>query len=119
MIKNKIIAIDYDGTCTEKNEYPNLGVLRDGLKGVIDLLQDNGNILILNTCRKGKELQEAIDFLEENKIHFDYVNENVPFLIEKYGDCRKIYADIYIDDNNFLQNKDINWYDIFRYFLSY
>ena len=30
---------------------------------------------------------------------FDYINENVPERIQRYGlDCRKIGADIYLDD---------------------
>jgi hypothetical protein len=30
---------------------------------------------------------------------FDAVNENLPDMVEKFGnDCRKVYADVYIDD---------------------
>ena len=38
-------------------------------------------------------------FCEKNGLVFDTVNENLPELIDLYkNDCRKINADIYIDD---------------------
>jgi len=36
-----------------------------------------------------------------NGIFFDYYNENSDRKIQEYGDCRKIGADLYIDDKNF------------------
>ena len=115
MIHNKIIAIDYDGTCTKENSFPNIGELRDGLKYCINKLRENGNIVILWTCRHDEDLENVKDYLHENDILFDYFNENPLFMIEKYGDCRKLGADFFIDDKNIFC-KDINWYDIFRYF---
>ena len=41
------------------------------------------------------------EFLKENDLAPDLVNENDPALIEFFGnDCRKIYADVFIDDRN-------------------
>ena len=117
MIHNKIIAVDYDGTCTTKNNFPNVGEIRDGLKYCVDRLKENGNILILWTCRHDEKLEEAKNHLIKNGIEFDYYNENPSFLIEKYGDCRKMGADFFIDDKNLFCN-EINWFDIFRYFDS-
>ena len=35
----------------------------------------------------------------EHGLKFDAVNENLPEMIEWHGnDCRKIFADVYIDD---------------------
>ena len=35
----------------------------------------------------------------EHGLEFDAVNENLPEMIEWYGnDCRKVFADVYIDD---------------------
>ena len=35
----------------------------------------------------------------ERGLVFDAVNENLPSIIRKFGgDCRKIYADAYLDD---------------------
>lgn len=56
---------------------------------------------ILWTCRHGEQLKFAVDYLKnEHGIVFDFVNENIPSQIEMYGDCRKIWADYYIDDKN-------------------
>lgn len=57
--------------------------------------------LILWTCREGKKLDEAKEFLRKHEIlyYFTYINKNSNFNILKYdNDCRKIGADIYIDD---------------------
>ena len=94
----KIYAVDFDGTITKENVFPLLG---EPNKPVIDHIKQlqKHNIIILWTCRCGKHLDEAIAFCAEVGIRLDYVNKNVPELIEKYGnDCRKIFADYYIDD---------------------
>ena len=46
-----------------------------------------------------EQLEDAVAWCKERGLEFDAVNENLPELIELYGnDCRKINADIYIDD---------------------
>lgn len=35
---------------------------------------------------------------EEHQIVFDFVNQNATWLIDEYGDTRKVFADIYIDN---------------------
>lgn len=58
-----------------------------------------GSRIILNSCRTGEALEKAVQFCKENGLEFDRVNENLPELIEAYGeDSRKISADYYIDD---------------------
>lgn len=53
----------------------------------------------MNTCREGERLQEAVDWCANFGLGFDAVNDNLPELIEFLGhDCRKIAADVYIDD---------------------
>ena len=92
-----IIAVDFDGTLAE-TDYP---YIKYGKWAVIKYVlskQKNGAIIILNTCRHGEELDNAVIFCKEYGLVFDYINENVPELIKKYGDCRKIAADFYIDD---------------------
>ena len=50
-------------------------------------------------CRVNERLAEAVEFCRGYGLEFDYVNENVPENIEKYGnDCRKVYANHYVDD---------------------
>jgi hydroxymethylpyrimidine pyrophosphatase-like HAD family hydrolase len=93
-----IYAIDFDGTIAV-SEYPKI---LGPIKCVIDTckkLKEEGHILILWTCRRGRALQEAIAFCEEQGLTFDYINENVPEIIEFFGsDTRKIFADYYLDD---------------------
>ena len=96
-----IFAIDFDGVIVE-DQYPAIGQLMPDAKNSMRLLFELGHILIINTCRAGKFAAAAQEYLKEQDIPFHYFNENMPERIEKYGeDCRKISADVYIDDKNF------------------
>ena len=103
---DKIIAVDFDGTLAI-TEYPKIIEPIEPVISYIKQCKAEGNIIILWTCRHDKELAEAVEWCKIQGLEFDYVNENVPELIEEYGDCRKIYADEYVDD------KAINASDIF------
>lgn len=72
--------------------------------------QKKGDYIILNTCRSdfsmetGEEktsanLKEAVIYLQNKGFVPNQFNENAPWLIEKYGDCRKISCNRMIDDN--------------------
>lgn len=94
----KIISIDWDGTVVE-NAYPEIGELRKNAKEVINRLFDEGFVILINTCRAGMYEGEVYKFLVKNQIAFNYINCNLPSQIEHFGmDCRKLSADIYIDD---------------------
>ena len=96
-----IVAVDFDGTLAI-TRYP---TIISPIVKTIEFCKNRklqGDILILNTCRQGKELSESIDWCNTQGIVFDYVNENPPDRIAIWGDCRKIYADIYLDDHNIL-----------------
>lgn len=96
-----VIAIDFDGTIV-KNQWPEIGKLRFLAKPVIKWLQKRGHELILFTCREGDYLDNACFFLKANGIEVTYLNENTKERIEQYGgDCRKISADLYLDDRAF------------------
>jgi len=106
-----IIAIDFDGTVVE-DKYPKIGKLLPNAAKVIRELHRYYTIIIY-TCRHiEQDLMEMCGFLDDNDIPYDYVNKNVPEMIEKYGESRKIYADIYIDDHN-LMGVPL-WEDIFE-----
>lgn len=93
-----IYAVDFDGTLCA-NMYPKIGQARTAVLEFIREAKDNGGTIILWTCREGELLDRAVEWCRSNKVPIDYVNENVPAISQKFGsDCRKIYADFYIDD---------------------
>lgn len=88
-----IIAVDFDGTL-QVNGKPN-----EALFMFLISCQQAGNVVILNTCRNGKRLEEAVVFCAKQGLRFQAVNQNLPHVIRQLGyDPRKIYADLYIDD---------------------
>lgn len=88
-----IIAVDFDDTI-----YIN-GKANTPLIEKLKINLSRGDILILNTCRTGKRLKDAVMFCNRQGLYFHSVNENVPLAIKMLGhNPRKIYADIYIDD---------------------
>lgn len=61
--------------------------------------EKKGTKIILWTCRCGQPLADAVEFCRTHGLEFDAVNENLPEMIEAYGeDSRKVSADKYIDD---------------------
>lgn len=93
------IAVDFDNTLAV-TRYPSIiapiGTVVDYIR---DAKENHNAIIILWTCREGKELEEAVAWCKENNVPIDYVNESVPARVKKWGnDCRKVGADIYIDD---------------------
>ncbi|WP_331661938.1 hypothetical protein [Lachnoclostridium sp.] len=98
MIKNKVIAVDFDGTlCSDR--YPAIGIENIKLIEALKSLRKDGCKLIFWTCRRGIYLDAAIHWCQDFGLEFDAVNENLPEHIELFGDdSRKIFADIYIDD---------------------
>ena len=97
-MKNKIIAVDFDGTLVT-DEYPKIGQPNIKLINKLRRLSKN-NTLILWTCRTGDKLKEAVEFCLLCDLQFHYINENSKEILKKYGniDSRKITADIYLDD---------------------
>jgi hypothetical protein len=96
-----IIAIDFDGTIV-KNAWPKIGRIRIGARWALRKLKRRGHILILNTCREGDLLNNALMFLSDNNISIHCANCNIIERIRQYGgDCRKISAELYLDDRGF------------------
>ena len=108
-----IIAIDFDGTIVE-DAFPGIGRIKPGAVEAIKQFRQDGHFLILWTCRRGKRLAEAAQFLGENGLHFDAYNESCPSNVDKYSgeDTRKVFADMYIDDRGFGELPD--WEEIAR-----
>lgn len=99
---SKVWAIDFDGTLCE-NAWPRIGKANIATIAFFRERKSKGDKLILNTCREGDLLEKAIVFCKKQGLTFDAVNENLPERIVSYGgDCRKISADYYVDDKNFM-----------------
>ena len=93
-----IIAVDFDGTLCE-NEWPGIGETKWETVQALIAAQAAGARLILWTNRVGARLAEAVEWCRQRELEFDAVNENLPEVLAAFvTDCRKVYADIYLDD---------------------
>ena len=102
--RKPIIAVDFDNT------------LRIGGKpneALFNIIKERNEDIdfILWTCRVGKDLIDAIKFCEENGWSPKYVNENVE---KDLPDCRKVFADYYIDDLSVYQD-DETFFNTLKY----
>lgn len=92
----KFYAFDFDGTLVE-NKFPEIGTIINGqVERLNNLYDDLSNIIIIWTCRSGEYESLMRNFLINNRIPFDFINEN-PMV--DYG-SRKVFATEYIDDRN-------------------
>jgi hypothetical protein len=115
--KRIAVAIDFDGTLVE-DKFPDIGKANLFALDFCRWCNDNNVALILWTCRTGFDLAEAIYWAKFFEIRFDEVNQNLPDWIESFkayrpgvpADCRKVAADIYIDDK--ANGGDIDWQKI-------
>ncbi len=97
-MEHMIIAVDFDGTLCYSN-WPELGEPNRPLIEYLRAQRASGNKLILWTCRAGEALDQAVLWCHEQHLEFDAVNDNLPEVIEMYGNnSRKITCDYYIDD---------------------
>lgn len=100
-IFNKVIAVDFDGTLFKKAKYPEFGAPNQKLiQTLIDLQQKQECKLILWTCREGELLDRAVRACGQCGLRFDAINDCIPERAAKYGNSRKVGADIYLDDKS-------------------
>lgn len=101
-INFQTIAVDFDGTlCFSK--WPELGEPNRPLIEYLKVWRNQGNKLILWTCRAGEALEKAVSWCRDQQLEFDAVNDNLPEIIEMYGNnSRKVTCDYYIDDKAML-----------------
>ena len=96
------IAIDFDGTIVE-HRYPRIGKEIPFAIATLKQLQTERHLLVLWTVREGKLLDEAVDFCRKRGLEFYAVNANHPeeeVRNDMASPCRKVVADLYIDDLN-------------------
>lgn len=95
-----IIAVDFDGTIVE-HKYPEIGKERPFATYTLRKLTEERHRLILWTVRRGKELEEAVEWCRQRGVEFYAVNRNFPEeIVEPHGGYSKINADMFIDDCN-------------------
>ena len=105
-----IIAIDFDGTISIVDDYPNCGKIRKYAKRVINFMYKLGIKIVIWTSRDMAYNQDEkqiydhltpmLEFLDNNDVHYDSINKSVQFSPFPY-DSRKIYAHMYVDDRSF------------------
>ena len=96
------IAIDVDGTIVD-HRYPRIGKEIPFAIATLKQLQTERHLLVLWTVREGKLLDEAVDFCRKRGLEFYAVNANHPeeeVRNDMTSPCRKVVADLYIDDLN-------------------
>jgi len=98
MKRDKIIAIDFDGTIWDKDKKE----LLSGCENALRDLKDAGYVLVLWTCRNGNRLANAKNILKEHGLHdlFSAFNEHPPRIKLKYKTSAKLLAGVFIDDRN-------------------
>ena len=105
--RQKILGVDFDDTLflnsfPHNYTQPNWPVIRHVIRRMTE-----GWYIILVTCRTAPELVNgAVAAARSAGITFDAINQNHPAQIAKWGDCRKIYCDEYIDDKNFIPGSE-------------
>lgn len=93
------ISVDFDDTIAEAHNFPEIGDLKHEADIYINKMYDAGYNIIINTCRTDDHQSDAEKFLKEKGIKYHHINCNLPANIEFFNqDCRKISADVYIDD---------------------
>lgn len=98
-MRNKIIAVDFDGTLIEEGKWPGIGTTNEKVLNYCKDEQVKGARIILWTNRVGEPLETAVRWCEAHGLRLDAVNDNIPEMVEFFGaNTRKIYADEFIDD---------------------
>lgn len=112
-----VIAVDFDGTIVE-HRYPQIGKeLPFAVSTLRQLQKEQPELrLILWTVREGELLRQAVDWCAERGLTFFAVNSNYPEELPTEASagqgCRKVTADLYIDDRNF--GTLPSWPEIYR-----
>lgn len=88
-----ILAVDFDGTIA-RSSFPDILGEQPYAGEVLRKLHERGHYIIIWTCRSGKNLLDAINWLLEHNIPFDRVNDHCPENIKRYGKGSARYTPI-------------------------
>ena len=99
-----IIAVDFDGILVA-DQFPYIGAANYRMVNFVKSLISDGHEVVLWTSRTGTPLTDAMEWCEEQGLHFCAINDNSPSNKAKYEamypqGTRKVSADIYIDDHD-------------------
>lgn len=95
-----IIAVDFDGTIVE-HKYPEIGKEIPFATNTLKKLIEDRHQLILWTVRRGKELEEAVEWCRQRGVEFYAVNKSYPEEVVESGETYyKVNAELFIDDLN-------------------
>lgn len=102
---------DFDLTLALDGHYPDIGRSNNELIEFLINERKDGNEVILNTMREGKELDEAVAWCKQQGLEFDAVNENLPRLRDLYkNNPRKLFGNSIFDDMQMIQvHEDGSW----------
>ena len=95
MEKKRTIAVDFDGTIVE-HMFPEIGAIKQNVVDKMKEWYEKGHTICIWTCRTGKYAEEAQKFLYDNDIPYHFFNENPTCSFD--DNCRKILANVYLDD---------------------
>lgn len=92
------IAVDFDGLLHD-GEWPGIGRPKPGALRAMRRLKADGHYLIVWSCRRGRAEGDMEEWLRAWGFPHDSINASRPeHIIEFFGDTRKVYADVYVDD---------------------
>lgn len=101
LVRKKLpISVDFDATLCKPHAYPHIIFENKPCFDVLRKWQEMGCMILLNTMRGGKELQEAVDWCREKEFEFDGIGRNPTQDMWCGSDVLKIYSILDIDDRN-------------------
>lgn len=110
-MKYKYVAFDFDGTIVN-DAFPEIGTLKEFAKETINKFKEMGGRVLIHTCRANEHEQMVREFLDNNGVVYDTINENHHEMQAMYkNDPRKLGADLYIDDKGYKVDK-IDWREV-------
>ena len=100
-MSKKTLAVDFDGVISESkhNDWKGHGIFGkviDGCLRELNKLRSLGWTIIVFTAR-GVDIQFVKEFLDKNKVPYDYINQNAPGAPEG-ASALKVSANVYLDD---------------------
>lgn len=116
-------AFDIHGTILKPNyEYGNIPKeFYPFAKETLQLVSKMEDVvMILYTCSHPHEIEQYIEYFEENDIHFDYINENpeIPTNLEGYGNYdKKPYMNVLFEDKAGFDG-DNDWYSVLQLLMT-